>query len=76
MESSAPFVVYPPESDPKITVESLRWPPFSDLVKQKLSDFQEVNFLTMICVYRVVWQKLEYYFHSWGLGNFQWKLLE
>ena len=49
MESSAPFVVYPPEGDPKITVESLSWPPFSDLVKQKLSDFQ-VNFLTMICV--------------------------
>lgn len=38
MESSAPFVVYPPESDPKITLESLSDPL---LVKQKLSDFKK-----------------------------------
>ena len=75
MESSAPFVVYPPESDPKITFESLRWPPFSDLVKAKIVWFSSEFFDNDLC-YRVVWQKLEYYFHSWGLGNFQWKLLE
>ena len=38
MESSAPFVVYPPESDPKINLESLSDPL---LVKQKLSDFKK-----------------------------------